>query len=275
MRFTVFSNDANVTLSNVSGNERPRKFEWNLKVGSVVKYIKIAIESIFCRNTRAVLQNKIQGQVKAYNILARGNKNSNTYQTLYLYNTSTQGDGVGLKIQNRRHRNAGGDITSLLVTKRGSGYEMGDLVTVLDKDGIVPSVENAVTMEIMDINDDEFDHDLTAIDVTSDDQMMRIVQMGNTDERESFSIRCPSIGNQYDDRDETFKNVGNLIYMGPFKLQNTNPRDAYSYDIKDSDFLNGSFELSVDSNFLAENGISSDIVSGVTFLFMFPSYKHG
>ena len=268
MRFTVFSNDANVTLSNVSGNDRPRKFEWNLNVGSVVKYIKLAIESIFCRNTRAVLQTEIQGQVKAYKILSKWNKNSDTYQKLNIYNTSTQGDGVGLKIQNRRHRNSGGDITSLVVTNRGSGYIIGDLVTILDKDGNTPSIENTFTLKIMDINDEEFDHDLRAIDVTSDEQMMRVLQMGNTDEREWFSIRCPSIGNNFDTRDETFKNAGNIINMGPLKLQSTNPKEAYSYILKSGDFFNGPFELSLDSNFLAENGISSDIVFGITFLLL-------
>ena len=88
MRFTVFSNDANVTLSNVSGNGRPRKFEWNLNVGSVIKYKEVAIKSIFCRNARAVLQTEIQGPVKAYKILSKGDKNSDTYQKLNIYNTS-------------------------------------------------------------------------------------------------------------------------------------------------------------------------------------------
>ena len=139
------------------------------------------------------------------------------------------------------------------------------MITILDTDGNTPSIENRVTMEVTDINDEEFDHDLTAVDITSDEQMMRIISVGNCDEKELFSIRSPSMGNHYDTRDDSFKNGGPIIYMGPLKLQNTNPKDAYCYDLKGVDFLNSSFELSLDSIFLNENGISSDIVFGVTF----------
>ena len=103
MRFTVFSNDAKVSQSNVNGNNRPRKFEWNLDVGSVVKYKKIAIESIFCRNVRAVIETGGEGFVKECRIYDRGDENGNTYEKNGVYKTSTvDGVGAGLTVQNRR-----------------------------------------------------------------------------------------------------------------------------------------------------------------------------
>jgi len=268
MRFTVFSNDAIVSLSAVGGNNRPRKFEWTLNVGSVTKYKKVAIESIFCRNTRAVLQTGLKGLVKGHKMIKTGDVNSETYMKNFIYNTKTLGSGTGLIIQNRRHINAGGNMTQLLIMNRGVGYKVGEIITVLDANNDIPSIENRATFEITSISDDSYDHDLTAIDSTSDEQMMRMIAVGNCDEKELFSIRSPSFGEHYDTRGTSFKNGGSLLYMGPLKLQNTNPKDAFCYDLKSSDFLNGSFEMSVDSNFLAENGISSDIVFGVSFVLM-------
>ena len=103
MRFTVFSNDAKISLSNVVGNERPRKFEWNLNIGSIVKYKKIAIESIFCRNTRAVLQTNISGLVMDTENGFGGNKAGSTYIKNGIYATATTGAGSNLIIQNKRH----------------------------------------------------------------------------------------------------------------------------------------------------------------------------
>ena len=268
MRFSVFSNDAKISLSNVVGNGRPRKFEWNLNVGSIVKYKKIAIESIFCRNTRAVLQTNISGLVMDTEMAYVGNKTGSTYLKNDIYATATTGAGTNLIIQNKRHLNAGGHITTLLIVNRGSGYKVGDVITVLDKDGVIPPLADRATFIIKRVNDPVLEHDLVSIDITSDEQMMRLIGVGNCDEKELFSIRSPSMGNHYDTRDDTFKNGGPIIHMGPLKLQNTNPKDAYCYDLKGGDFLNGSFELSLDSNFLNENGISNDIVFCVTFVLL-------
>jgi hypothetical protein len=274
MRFTVFSNDAKVSQSNVDGNNRPRKFEWNLNVGSVVKYKKIAIESIFCRNTRAVIESTGNGLVMDCVIVLRGDLNGNTYEKNAIYNTSANaGAGVGLTVQNRRLLNEGGHFAKVpTVMNRGSGYKIGDFVTILNSDDEAPISPDLAFLQITNINDNIFDHDLTAYDLTESGQwdvlLMRMMAVGNSDEKELFSIRSPSFGNHYDTRDETFKNEGNIIYMGPLKLQNTNPQNAYSYDLKSTDFLNGSFELSIDSNYFNENGISSDIVFGVTFVLL-------
>jgi hypothetical protein len=268
MRFTVFSNDAKVSQSNVDGNNRPRKFEWNLNVGSVVKYKKIAIESIFCRNTRAVIQTNVSGLVMDFKMQYTGKKSSNTYKKNSMYKTTTSGAGVNLFIQNKRHYHEGGDITNLAIVNRGSGYQVGDIITVLDENDELPVLDNRATFEITSVNDGEYDHDLTSYDLPGDMQVQRMIGLGNCDEKELFSIRSPSFGNHYDTRDETFKNEGNIIYMGPLKLQNTNPQNAYSYDLKSTDFLNGSFELSIDSNFGNENGISPDILFGVTFVLL-------
>ena len=268
MRFTVFSNDAKISTSTVNGNSRPRKFEWNLDMGSVVKYKKIAIESIFCRNTRAVLQTNISGLVMDTEMAYTGNKDGTTYAKNSIYSTATTGSGVNLIIQNRRRLHAGGNITTLQIINRGSGYSVDDVITILDENGNVPPLNEQATFIIKRVNDPEFEHDLTSIDITSDQQMMRVIGVGNADEKELFSVRCPSIGSNFDTRDSSHKNAGNLIYMGPLKLQNTNPKDSYSYDLKSIDFLNGTFELSVDSNFLNENGISNDILFGVTFLLL-------
>jgi hypothetical protein len=268
MRFTVFSNDAKISKSNVNGNNRPRKFEWNLNVGSVVKYKKIAIESIFCRNKRAVIQTNVSGLVMDYEMLYTGNKESDTYLKNSMYKTTTNGTGVNLFIQNRRHHNAGGDITKLAIVNRGSGYKVGDMVTVLDVNEMLPPLNNRATFQVTSVNDGKYDHDLTSYDVTGDMQLQRMIGLGNCDEKELFSIRFPSFGNHYDTRDSSFKNGGSIFYMGPLKLQNTNPQNAYSYDLKSTDFLNGSFELSIDSNFGNENGISPDIIFGVSFVLL-------
>ena len=152
--------------------------------------------------------------------------------------------------------------------ERGSNYKIGDIITILDIDDVEPDSENQATFTITHINDNIFGHDSTSYDVPSNDLMLRVIGLGDCDEKELFSIRCPSIGNHFDTRDDTFKNAGNIIYMGQLKLQNTNPKDAFSYELKSVDFLNGAFELSLDSNYLAENGISSDIVFGVTFVLL-------
>ncbi|KAJ1465044.1 hypothetical protein T484DRAFT_3640043 [Baffinella frigidus] len=271
MRFTVFSNDANVSVSNVGGNNRPRKFEWNLNVGSVVKYIKKAIESIFCRNTRAVIETSGNGFVKDCVTINKGDKNGNIYEKYAIYKTSAYegSDGVGLTVQNRRKTNDGGHFSMVpVVMARGTGYKIGDLVNILSSDDETPISPDLAILAITSINDNAFDHDLTAYDDNSDEQFIRMIAVGNTDEKELFSIRSPSFGNHFDTRDKTFLNAGNIIYMGALKLQNTNPQNAYSYDLKSTDFLNGSFELSVDSNYLNENGISPDIVFGVTFVLL-------
>jgi hypothetical protein len=271
MRFTVFSNDAKISKSNVNGNNRPRKFEWNLNVGSVVKYKKIAIESIFCRNTRAVIQTTGNGFVMDCVTYDRGDENGNTYEKNAIYNTSAfeGGDGVGLTVQNRRKLNEGGHFAMVpTVMNRGSGYKIGDMVNILNSDDLTPISPDLAILEITNINDNSFDHDLTAYDLPGDMQLQRMIGLGNCDEKELFSIRSPSFANHFDTRDETFLNAGNIIYMGALKLQNTNPHNAYSYDLKSTDFLNGSFELSIDSNFGNENGISPDILFGVTFVLL-------
>ena len=275
MRFTVFSNDAKISKSNVNGNNRPRKFEWNLNVGSVVKYKKIAIESIFCRNTRAVIQTTGNGFVMDCVTYDRGDENGNTYEKNAIYNTSAfeGGDGVGLTVQNRRKLNEGRHFAMVpTVMNRGSGYKIGDMVNILNSDDETPISPDLAILVISSVSDNAFDHDLTAYELTDfgkvDVLWMRMLAVGNSDEKELFSIRSPSFGNHYDTRDETFKNEGNIIYMGPLKLQNTNPQNAYSYDLKSTDFLNGSFELSIDSNFGNENGISPDILFGVSFVLL-------
>jgi len=55
--------------------------------------------------------------------------------------------------------------------------------------------------------------------------------------------------------------------MGKLNLQNTTPSMSYCYDLTNKSFLQGGkIELSLDSNFGAETGISSDMSFGMTFV---------
>ena len=140
-----------------------------------------------------------------------GDKDSETYLKNEIYTTVTTGAGINLIIQNKRHFYKAGNIAKLMIVNRGSGYKIGDIITVLDADGNLPVIADRANFKITRISDEVYDHDITSNDVTSHEHMMRVVQMGNTEERELFSIRCPSIGNHFDTRDETIKNAGSII----------------------------------------------------------------
>ena len=71
IRFTVYSRDANIIKSGTAS--RPREFQWNLNIPiTSVKYSKIAVESVFCRNIRANITTHKAGTILNYEITNAG-----------------------------------------------------------------------------------------------------------------------------------------------------------------------------------------------------------
>jgi len=269
-RFTLFSNDAEVY--NNGTNLRPRTFEWNIALPSAnfSNFTKISIESIFCRNERAVVTGLVSGQIVTLNRLFPGS----VYKNNETYSTSSDSGGTGLILTNKQHSGTVQDLmgSQSIVTSRGSGYVVGEIISVFDEDGVLPEGNNLATFEVVTVTNSEFNnHDLTTLDNTAEEgqNFMRMLAVGNQDEKELYSIRCPQLSspNIYDSRSNNFKNGGSLIYMGKLNLQNTNPLMSYCYDLTNKSFLQGGkIELSLDSNFGAENGISPDMIFGITFV---------
>ena len=87
----------------------------------------------------------LRGLVMNHKMAYNGNKNSETYLKNKVYATTTTGAGINLIVQNKRHLNLGGNITSLMIISRGSGYKVGDIVTVLNEDGNLPPLTDRAT----------------------------------------------------------------------------------------------------------------------------------
>ena len=77
---------------------------------------------------------------------------------------------------------------------------------------------------------------------------MRMISLGNQDEKELYSFRCRYISNAYDTRKKHVSG-GKKIYQGPLNFQNNNLQNSFCYELNSIDFFNGSFELSVGSIF--------------------------
>ena len=277
-RITLFSDDANVEYSGYEN--RPRTFNWNVSknLGTFGDNCKIAVESIFCRNMRALLKGSVNSPgVLTFKNLTGGNKDSNylnneTYKTLAL-----TGSGTGLVIKNSQRWNTVNNIVGApsKIVERGKGYNVGDTVLVLDGNDAIPEPEaSRAILTITQIEPTEYieNHDFitTDLDVVGTEGLssetfinqQRMLGVGNQDEKELYSIRCPHVNGNYDSR--AF-NGGDIIYMGAMKMNNTNPEKAFCYDLKDKSFLNGGvFTLSIDSNYGNEKGISHDMIWGIT-----------
>lgn len=97
--------------------------------------------------------------------------------------------------------------------------------------------------------------------------------MGNTDEKELYTIRCNAVSseNHLDTRPPQFK-TGSIIYTGALNFHNTNPKECFCYEVN-KDILTSEFSLYIDTNFKHPTvvnshtlGISTNLQVAITFI---------
>jgi len=98
--------------------------------------------------------------------------------------------------------------------------------------------------------------------------------IGNTDEKELYSIRCRNINSRYcwDSRPSIYGGTP-LIYNGSLNFQNTNPEKSFPFDV-DGDIANSEFTLMIDDNhvelvngnYFDTFGIKQSLEIGITFI---------
>jgi len=108
---------------------------------------------------------------------------------------------------------------------------------------------------MVDNGDDEIDYDINANNsVGQVDLGFKNTQIataiGNTDEKELYSIRCRNINSRccWDSRPSIYGGTP-LIYNGSLNFQNTNPEKSFCFDV-DGDIANSEFTLIIDDNHL-------------------------
>jgi hypothetical protein len=262
--FTVYSNDA--IISKTGSDNRPREFKWNLNVPITSnKYNKIAVESVFCRNIRANITNAKAGMILDWEVTHEGNVDHDPLFPLLLNTQNISGEGSGATFII--------DVADeVYLRDKGLNYEVGDSLYLLNADGSLPQTDSDRTIITVKkvTRANSTTHDLIGVypgfneEVNANTQ--RMISLGNQDEKELYSIRCRYISNSYDTR-KGYSNGGKIVYQGPLNFQNTN-KHCFSYDLTSLDFLNGVFELCVDSNYIKETGISADIIFAITFIIM-------
>ena len=108
---------------------------------------------------------------------------------------------------------------------------------------------------LVDNVDDEIDYDINANNTANQvDLGFKNTQIataiGNTDEKELYSIRCRNINSRccWDSRPSIYGGTP-LIYNGSLNFQNTNPEKSFCFDV-DGDIANSEFTLIIDDNHL-------------------------
>jgi len=108
---------------------------------------------------------------------------------------------------------------------------------------------------LVDDADDEVDYDINANNTVGEvDLGLKNTQIataiGNTDEKELYSIRCRNVNSRYgwDSRPSVYGGTP-LIYNGSLNFQNTNPEKSFCFDV-DGDIANSEFTLILDDNHL-------------------------
>jgi len=106
---------------------------------------------------------------------------------------------------------------------------------------------------LVDDVDDEIDYDINANNTVGQvDLGFKNTQLataiGNTDEKELYSIRCRNINSRccWDSRPSVYGGTP-LIYNGSLNFQNTNPEKSFCFDV-DGDIANSEFTLIIDDN---------------------------
>jgi len=85
--------------------------------------------------------------------------------------------------------------------------------------------------------------------------------MGNSDEKEMYSIRCNSVSStdNIDTRPNGYK-TSPIIYVGSLNYHNNNTKDSYCFEVK-RDILTSDFTLDIDTNY--KNPTSGDHSFGI------------
>ena len=97
-------------------------------------------------------------------------------------------------------------------------------------------------------------------------QTQKAVMMGNIDEKEIYTIRCPNASSSYyyDTRNGTYGSAP-IIYLGKLSLQNTNPKECFCHHVN-PDIMNSDFTLIFDENFQTKLGIKDTLQIGISFI---------
>ena len=265
--FTVYSNDA--VISKTGSGNRPRDFKWNLNVPITSnKYNKLAVESVFIRHVKANIMVPEIGSIRDYNLNAQGDLKYDPTDSVIFKSLTVTGEGTGATFIFYN------DDYGLQMRDRGTGYKAGDSLIVLNQDGSANDDGERVIVTVGNVYaTNSVTHDLittpSSVSLLDDivPNMIRMIGAGNADERELYSIRCRNVTNSYDTR-KKHANGGKIIYQGAMNFQNTNPKECFCYDMNSLDFLNGEFQLALDSNYLYETGISPDLIFAITFILM-------
>ncbi len=96
--------------------------------------------------------------------------------------------------------------------------------------------------------------------------------MGNTDEKELYTIRCNGVSseNHFDSRPSEYK-TGSIIYTGALNFHNTNPKECFCYEVN-KDILTSEFSLYIDTNFKHPTtnvntlGLANHLQLAITFI---------
>lgn len=95
----------------------------------------------------------------------------------------------------------------------------------------------------------------------------KAIGLGNTDEKEIYTIRCSNVSSSYyyDSRNKNTYGSAPIIYLGKLNFQNTNPKESFCYHVN-PDIMNDNFTLIIDENFETKKGIKDTLRIGITFI---------
>lgn len=98
-------------------------------------------------------------------------------------------------------------------------------------------------------------------------QTQKAIALGNTDEKEIYTIRCKNVSSSYhyDSRNKTIYGNSPIIYLGALNFQNTNPKECFNYCVN-PDIMNSDFTLIIDENHGNKKGLKNTLNIGITFM---------
>jgi len=115
-------------------------------------------------------------------------------------------------------------------------------------------MSNLLEDELNIINYNQNGVEVNAVNNNNNDIAFKNTQIttaiGNTDEKELYSIRCRNINSRYcwDSRPSIYGGTP-LIYNGSLNFKNTNPEKSFCFDV-DGDIANSEFVLMIDDNYI-------------------------
>lgn len=117
-----------------------------------------------------------------------------------------------------------------------------------------------------------YDATIDGLDDQVNAMTQKSVSMGNTDEKELYTIRCNGVSsdNHLDTRPPQYK-TGAIIYTGSLNFNNTNPKECFCYEVS-KDILTSEFSLYIDTNFKDPTtnvntlGLSDNLEVAITFI---------